>query len=135
MEVDIDSGFIVHFAQRTALCELRLALGVRRFLGCQLRGSACSAPSSTTADARKRPDRSVHQLDFAKSVFKDRFESFLGGIDLAAPVAVGDDPDAHAVKDGVRLGLRRTFGAQATWLDEGTGGERRGTPEEFTTGR
>ena len=105
MEVNVDSGIIVHFTEIAAFGELRLPFSVGGFRGgfARITTTSPSGPAPATADAGIRANGTVHQFDFTESILQQRVQCLLGGVDVAAAIAVCDAADADAVDDGIGL--------------------------------
>src|ERR1041385_2564483 len=105
MEMNVNSGIVVHFAQIAAFGQLRVLLRIAGFRRRIAGAAAGSAGASAAADAGISPNRTVHQFDFADAILQQRVEGFFGGVNVAAAVAVRDAADADAIND--RIGSAR----------------------------
>src|SRR6185503_19551322 len=63
---------------------------------------ALATSASSTGDTCIRTNRSVHQFRFTEAILQKTVQRVLSRID-AAPIAVGDATNAHAVEHGVWL--------------------------------
>ena len=99
VDVDVDAGVVVHLAQVGGLGEHAGAELGQFLLG---RLGADQFPFlGRRREHAERAERAVLQLDLAEAVLDQGLEGLLGGVDLAAAVAVGVDADGDAAEDGV----------------------------------